>query len=387
MNTHRPVCHSFRPLRSILIGLVWLGCLVWTAAPAAAEETDGLRGEAALASGVYDPDLEGRLLADTVGAAFFFRGFGFHTPWRGKEFASIPLAFRFDAGRLRFSLESDSLGIRPAYAGYLQVNDFDYEGFDASLSSFRQIEFDRIRRDTTTARAALRLNGDPGRRRFHFILGGRSLHIRYDFSGRIFNDVDISQTFVSGGTPFSRTGEVTEIENVFDSTAEYLAVGGIWGFSYSEDLTDRLELRAGVEFHNLSGWARSRRQSLSIQSGAASFTDLSTNASATDSEDEIFYNLRTEDAKLFVNGNEAELGLYYAASVDLKVFARVRRTQAMVKDSEVHLLLFTTNRDADPYSNTINGEYVYLLDSRLTYPGSTAPESLRSLAFGIEKKF
>ena len=350
---------------------------------ARASERDGFFFNAGLALGTYNPDLEPRRQADLLGSAFILDGFALSTEWQNKEYSSLPLKFHFDAGRWRIFTESEGIGISPAYITYGNYNNFDYEGRDASYSTLRETTFDPVVRSTGTSGLAVRLNGDDTKRRFRIFAGLRSYRVGYYYSSVAFNNADINQTVVSGGNTFALGGSVSEIETAFASSIEYSAQGAVYGLSHSEDLTDNLELRVRLGIYNLSGTARSNHQTLSIFNGSTT-TTAQNGATSSASENEIHYNLRQDSAKLFVSGQELDLGLYYRTSDTLQVFARLSSAASKVRDSEVTVLLLTTNGDANPYTTEINGETVYSLTARYTYPGSVAPESVGGLVFGIE---
>lgn len=386
LNLHKiSLAHPYLPASPGVmnrIALVFLIALI-VSGPLSANE-DGWRIRAALALGAYTPDQERRQLADSLGAAFFFRGLAFQTPWQGKGFASIPLEVEYNKDRIRGWVEWDGQSIDPKYFSYANFNDFTYEGHPARYTSFGLLG-NTASRSTSVYRLGYRLNADASERSFYLYGGYMAYSVEYSANGFYFNTAEIQQSGSASGVAFTRTGTIQEKEMLLGGLTSYRAQGAVWGFLYQENIGQKFEFRGHLGFFNLSGNMQAERRSLSQSSG--SVTTRTATASSTASEDEAYFNYRSESGRLFVNGSTLSLALYYKWRPASNFFVSMQSSAATVKDSEVFLLLFTTNPDVDPYKDTINGETIYSLALRTNYPGSAAPESVAQLAFGFEHRF
>jgi len=358
--------------------------LFFCASLLAEESEDGWRLRAALGLGGYTPDLERRQLADSLGASLFFRGLAFQTPWQGKGFASLPLELEYNRNRLRGWAEWDGQANQPEYFSYASFSDFAYQGYPASYTSFGLLK-SPVSRSTSVYRLGYRLNADASKRSFYLYAGYMAYAVDYTHSGIYFNNAEVRQSGTASGVAFTRSGSISEKEILIGGLTSYQAAGAVWGLLYQENLGEKFEFRGHLGFFNLSGSMQAERQSLSLSSG--SVTTQTATASSTASEDKTYFNYRRESGRLFVNGTLLALSLYYKWRPTGNFFFSLHSSGATVRDSEIIPILFTTNRDADPYTTTINGETLYSLALRTTYPGSAAPEAVASFHFGYEHRF
>lgn len=345
--------------------------------------TDAWILEAGLALGSWDPDLERRIQADRIyNSLVNAGGIGFNSAWRDKGFGALPLGLRYERDRLHFAARFVSTTVRPSWIGLFSADGVQVGPLNSDLFEIEAVQADRLTREQWQWLAGYEVyRSEP----FSLYLSGglQSLAYEGDLSSRKYVGSRASADLPAFGARLNAQGH-----ELSTGTGTYRAEAGgsLLGIRGRYRFGEKWEVDLGAQQYNLAGTTRLITTDTKISTVRSTVSIPGVfKADGRSQKGGIEY--REENGTLAVTGRQFDTSLAYIYSERTKLIFRFTRLVSDMTDSEVFVLRFNTDPQANPYQIEFNGETLYNQDLRYSYPGSTHFERLRAVVFGVEQRF